>query len=76
MQDAALFFDPNNAKDLSDKILQIKNNKKIKNNLIQKGQDLIINLTPKHYVEEMIAIIDGFMPIRECWDSCEIWKHK
>lgn len=67
LQDAALFFNPLDEKDLAQKILLLQNDQKLKNSLQQKGLELIKIYNCENYVNKMITIIDEFMPIREMW---------
>lgn len=51
-QDAAIFFDPLNSNDLSEKILLLLRNKKIRPNLAKKGTKLIAKFSWKKMAEE------------------------
>lgn len=57
LDDAALFFNPNNPKELASKILKLMNNKNLKNSLINKGFKLSKEKDINHFRSELEILI-------------------
>jgi glycosyltransferase involved in cell wall biosynthesis len=66
--DSALFFDPCNASELADRILQLQD-ETIKKQLISSGKQLSSIRNIDNYINSIIKVIDEFCAIRECWDN-------
>ena len=64
---AALFFDALSSEELAERILDIKNNAKIRQELIQKGLNRAQNYTSSHYMEDIFGIMAEFDSIRKTW---------
>lgn len=67
LRDCALYFNPLDEDDLVNKIEKLKY-ENVKNELIEKGENLAREYHVKNYVDNIFKIIDEFCPIRECWN--------
>jgi glycosyltransferase involved in cell wall biosynthesis len=65
---AALFFDPCNAEELADRILQLQD-EAARTQLLASGRLLASDRSADNYMGSIIKIIDEFKAIRECWGS-------
>lgn len=66
LKDSALFFNPTDEVDLSEKIKLLSSNS-LKNKLKSTGLDLIKVYSPSAYAVEITNCLDIFSKIRECW---------
>lgn len=64
----ALLFDPFNPDDLMDKIIYLKNNKKIRDELIKKGIEKAGSWTSDDYVKSLISKAEKYRPYSRCFD--------
>jgi glycosyltransferase involved in cell wall biosynthesis len=67
LNDCALFFNPLSEDEIVEK-LEILDDIRTKNSLIEKGHNLVLKKKSSKYVMEMVNIINDFAKIRECWD--------
>ena len=65
----AILFDPEDEQELAGHILQIFNDKQIRESLVTKGKSRSRSYTVEHYVNDMMGLFDGFTRIRRCWDA-------
>jgi glycosyltransferase involved in cell wall biosynthesis len=72
--DAAIFFDPKQPEDLALSIKSLHDDRNLKMDLIQKGKEKIAQWTREDYVKEMLAVLDDFSAIRECWSNKELYE--
>jgi len=75
LQDCALFFNPLDANDLANKILELLNNPQLRDELNLKGAKLAKRVDSKNYVESMLKVIDEFALIRQMWSSDKTYIH-
>jgi len=65
----ALFFDPEDEKELAAHVLSVLNDKDLRENLVDKGKSRSSAYTVVHYVEAMVKLFDRFSKIRRCWKN-------
>ncbi len=75
LKNAALFFDPLDSNDLAQKILDLYQDKSLKENLSQNSVELIRRCTVENYLNDVMQIINEFKKIRECWSSDKKYAH-
>lgn len=75
LDDAALFFDPKNHKEITNQVVKLYNNEKLKHTLIDKGKKRALSWTSEDYVEKLVSVCEDFKPIRETWSNKEKYIH-
>ena len=65
--DCALFFNPADYHLLAEKIQSLASDDMLRKNLIQKGIQRAKQYTTLHYVNDIIALLDSFEPLRATW---------
>lgn len=67
MEDAALWFDPANVDEIADAILKIATDQDLRARLICRGHEVASQRSPRQYVAQVVAMLDGLEPIFRCW---------
>jgi len=65
---AAMYFNPKNEHELTAKILELEGND-VRSKLIAAGFQRAISWRSIDYINQVIALVDEFAPIRRCWSS-------
>ena len=60
--DAALFFDPNNASDIKDKILQLLSDSKLADTLVERGAERVKSFTWETAIMRTLSLIENVSP--------------
>jgi glycosyltransferase involved in cell wall biosynthesis len=66
---AALFFNPLNSEELATRILQVKNDPGLRDQLIAKGYQRAKDYTPDLYVKDIFKLLEEFRLVRKTWAS-------
>jgi glycosyltransferase involved in cell wall biosynthesis len=69
---AAILFDPARPDEIADAVRRIRNNEKVRSELIRRGRAQVQAKTPKEYVEQVCGILNEFEPIRRCWAASHV----
>ncbi len=67
LRDAALFFEPTNEEELAEQVVKLKQNPKLREQLIGKGKKRACEHSANDYVARIIGKIDGFGKYRRNW---------
>ena len=70
-----LMFDPRSEEELAQAIMRIREDPKLRNDLIAKGKERVTGHAGENYVKRFYNIADKFAPIRRCWSSEERYIH-
>ena len=68
---AALFFDPTNEEQLSERIMELLNDPSLRANLIERGYIRASAFTVKDYAKKVVAIIDEFALTARAWEKSD-----
>lgn len=69
--DAALLVNPRDPEEIARAIKSLHDDQSLYQTLIQRGLERASRWTGQDYVKGVLAILDGFEPIRRCWSSKE-----
>ena len=75
MGDAALYFDPRNENELVTAILQMQDEKGLREKLVASGVRRAADCTGDHYIENIFGIVNEFASVRRCWSSEKRYSH-
>lgn len=73
--DAALLVDPKNEQEFCDAVLRLMNDPMLREELKEKGQKRVAELTPERYVARVLSFVDEFEPYRRCWSRTRTYVH-
>jgi glycosyltransferase involved in cell wall biosynthesis len=73
---AAVYFDPMSHVELAENIIKLHQNSELRDALIKRGFAHIEKLSNTDYLDAVIACLDKFELIRECWGKSESYKQK
>jgi glycosyltransferase involved in cell wall biosynthesis len=65
---AALLFDPTDPTDIAEKVLAVRSDPALRKQLMKEGGKIAQLRSPKRYIAQIDEILNGFAPIRQCWD--------
>jgi len=66
--DCALLFDPSDHSKLAEHILSISQSESNRKKNIDKGKQRALKYTTKHYIKDIITLVDSFEPVRATWE--------
>ena len=67
LRDAALLFDPGNIDEMSESMQRIYHDESLRNQLINRGLNLVHGLTPKNYVDKVLDELKEIEIISQNW---------
>ncbi|EKD55549.1 MAG: glycosyl transferase group 1 [uncultured bacterium] len=67
LKECALMVDPCNVTEIANAIKTINDDKRLREELIAKGFQRALSLSPASYVNEMFRLMDEFAAYRRCW---------
>lgn len=73
--DAALLIDSGCEHEISAAVINLIQNPQLRSRLVESGYKRVFNLTPAHYVSQILSIVDEFKTYRRCWSSIQPYIH-
>jgi glycosyltransferase involved in cell wall biosynthesis len=72
--EAALLFDPTDARALADAIRSVMTDTALREDLVRRGAQRARRFTGSHFIAGLLSILDEFEPIRVTWSSREAFR--